>query len=428
MARFATELSPAELPAMLSRMSGIIGWSTWQQRIDSLRAEITRNPVWEQFLRERHGLELAFGEVHRHLRATGRYRWPPQTADEYRLYSFLAGAVRIYSALSERGQARFSGALRTALDKEYGLGPLAFEVKMVVHLMSRGFEVDFHDLEIGGGYDFLAASGANQIEVECKHISADLGRQIHLRKLYALGGVLQQPMKEALDRDSQGRLLRVVLPGRLSGNKEEQEALAARINAIMSGKADIVDDQVCRTSAEPFSLQSSPFSSERGRGLTLEDIQQYLRESFGIDNAHVLSHWSPGHAAVVVSFESRKPDRVLDQLFRKLKDDAKRQFSMKLPALLYVHLADVTEPQLFDLAEADRVGTGTGLQRAASTLLQIRPHLHSIAIMTDGPVQITQQQSGNSPSMSVQEQGPSYVYKNPNHPMADNSVLNKVFF
>jgi hypothetical protein len=122
-------------------------------------------------VRERHGLELAFEEVHRYQRSTGRCPWPPRTSDEYRLYSFLAGAVRIQSVLGEAGRKRFTGAFRAGLEKEFGLGPLAFEVKVAFHLMSRGFDVNFHDLEIGGGYDFMAISGGTQVEVECKHVS-----------------------------------------------------------------------------------------------------------------------------------------------------------------------------------------------------------------------------------------------------------------
>lgn len=429
MVRFATDLNPAELPNALRQMSGIVGWSTWQQRIDSLRSELANNPVWERFLRERHGLELAFGEIHRHLRSTGRFRWPPKTAEEYRLYSFLAGAVRIYPRLSAAGQARFAGALRTGLDKEFGLGPLAFEVKVAVHLISRGFEVDFHDLETGGGFDLLAVSGATRIEVECKHISADIGRQIHRRKLYALSGVLRQPMEQAIGQGGgQGRLLQVTLPGRLSGNKAEQQSLADRIDAVLTDQAAVVDDRVCTVSARAFSLQSSPFSRERSHGLTMDDIQQYLKESFGIDNTHVLSHWRPGHAAILTSFESRRPDRILDQIFKRLKADAKKQFSRTLPAFLCVHLADVTEPQLLELANADSAGTVTGLQRAASILLQIRPHLHSIAMMTDGNVQMTRERSGNVLTTSVQELGPSYVFRNPDHPIAGNMLLDQVFF
>lgn len=427
MVHFSTDLDPAGLPATLRLMTGIVDWRTWQRRIESLRLGSNANPYWQHYLHERHGLELAFGDVRRYRMTTGRCPWPPRTPEEYRLYSFLATAVRVYPRLSERAQARFAGALRSALEKEFGLGPLAFEMKVAAHLMSRGFDVNFHDLESGGGYDFLASRDGFEAEVECKHVSADIGRQIHRRKLHDLGGALFQTK----DRDgcpaNSGRLLRVMLPGRLSGNKEQQQALIERIAAVVSGEAESIDDPVCAVSAEPFALQDSLFSAERGNNVTMKDIERYLSGAHGIENAHVLMNWRPGQGAVIVLVQSRKPDRVLDEMFKRLKTDAKRQFSEKLPALLCVHIADLTQQQLRELAELDRTGTGTGLQRAASILLQIRPHLHSIAVMADGDVEITRQAYNGAMSTCVQEVGPSYVFTNPEHPMAAVSPLEKVF-
>jgi len=424
---FSTELDPTELPTMVRQMASIVGWKTWERRINGLKSELSANPLWEAFVLERHGLELAFGDVHRHLRATGRCPWPPRTAEEYRLYSFLAVAVQLYPRLASNGQARLAGAIRSSLEKDFGLGPLAFEMKVAAHLMSRGFEVEFHDLESGGGYDFLAKSESTKLEVECKHISADIGRQIHRRKLYELGGVLFPVIAQAVDRGGEGRLVQVTLPGRLTSSKEQQQALMERIRAVLSGAVSEVDDSVCAVSSSTFSLAASPFSRGRGHRLTMADVTDYLKQAFNIENANVLLNWRPGHAAVIVFFRSTKPDKVLDTVFKRLKADARQQFSGNLPAFLCVHLADLTHEQLLDLANAERAGTVTGIQRAVSIILQIRPHVHSIGVMADGEVRITQERSANRVHTSVQEVGPSYVFRNPAHPLAKEPSLDRVF-
>src|SRR5688572_15702556 len=97
MVRFATDLDPSGLPGTFGQMGGIVGWSTWQRRIEGLNSDLSSNPLWRGFLLERHGLELAFGDIHRHLRATGRYPWPPRTAEEYRMYSFMAVVARVHA-------------------------------------------------------------------------------------------------------------------------------------------------------------------------------------------------------------------------------------------------------------------------------------------------------------------------------------------
>jgi hypothetical protein len=283
MVKFSTELDPVALPSALSLITGVVDWATWQRRIDSLKAELKSNPIWERFLLERHGLELAFGDVKRHLRTTNRCPWPPRSAEEYYLYSFLAVAVRVHARLSPVGQARFAGAIRSGLEKEFGLGPLAYEMKVAALLVSAGFDIDFHDLESGGGYDFLATRETTQIEVECKHVSADIGRQIHRRRMYDLGGVLFRPKRQSQNTVGRSCLVRVTLPGRLTSNKVDQEALIQRIDAALANHIDHIHDDVCSVTVQDFPLEGSPFSSVRGHSVTMADIADYLSKTFGTD-------------------------------------------------------------------------------------------------------------------------------------------------
>lgn len=159
----------------------------------------------------------------------------------------------------------------------------------------------------------------------------------------------------------------------------------------------------------------------------MREVQEYLRQYHSIENSNVLLNWRPGDAAVIIVFKSSKPDKVLGEIFKHLKADAKRQFSGDLPAFLCIHLADLTSEQLLDLAAAEHAGTATGIQRAIGALLQIRPHLHTVALVVHGDVRITQQRSGDRIQTSVQETGPTYVFRNPNHPLANEPRLHKLF-
>jgi len=225
MIRLSTECEPSQLPVVLRQSAGIVGWKCWQRRIESLKTPQGFNPVWQQFLLEQHGLELAFGEIYDYLRKTGRCPWPPRTAEEYRLYSFLTILLQIHERLSSRGRRKLAGALRSGLEKEFGLGPLAFEMRIATHLMSRGFKVQLHDLESDGGYDFLVQAGDIQFEVECKHVSADIGRQVHRRKLHDLGGTLFPDLLSATEHRSHGWLVKVTLNDRLTGAKSQHQAI-----------------------------------------------------------------------------------------------------------------------------------------------------------------------------------------------------------
>lgn len=423
MVHFATELDRRKLPAILSAFNSIVPWSVWQHRVETLRSELPRNPVWEQYLLDRHGLELALADARDYQRFTGRWPWPPRTADEYRVASFIAVAVRVHANLSQRGKSRLAGAIRSALEKEAGLGPLALEMKVVAHLMSRGFDVNFNDLENGGGFDFLARRDGAEVEVECKHVSADIGRQIHRRKIYDLGGLMHPILSSALNAQKAGRLIRVTLPGRLTGNRKQQDAIAKNIASALVGSRK-ADASVCNVTVQEFDIGGSVFNAERGGKLTFDDVGSYMRSAFGLEEAHMLANWTPGYAAIIVHFESQAPDRVLDEIFKRLKNDAKRQFSRSRPAFMCVHLADLTQEQLLELAHADIGGSATGIQRAISILLHRRVHLHGVALMADGEVGIV---PGNRQTRSVQESGASYVFSNPDHPDADNPSLRQIF-
>src|SRR5262249_1772934 len=158
-----------------------------------------------------------------------------------------------------------------------------------------------------------------------------------------------------------GRFVEVTLPGRLTAHQEQQRAIASCIATALGGGTAHAVEAICTVEIRQFTLQDSPFSAA-GHQLTMGDVDEFARRNFGVEYAHLLAGWSPRHAAVVLRFSSRKPDRVLAELYKHLKDDAKRQFSGHRPALLCVHLADLTEPQLLELAEADQIGEGTGIQ------------------------------------------------------------------
>lgn len=427
MVRIPTDIDPRFLPAAFTALTEIVPWSIWERRASTLRAAMPSNPVWESFLVERHSLELALVEARNYMRATRRWPWPPRNAAEYRANSFMAMAVRVYGQLSAAGKARLAGAMRSALESEAGLGPLAFEIKIVAQVLRRGFDLSFHDLENGGGFDFLAQRDGLELEIECKHMSADVGRQIHQRRVHALAGALQPVISLALDRVVGGRLLRVTLPGRLVGNAEQTAAINELITANLSGQNYRGDAGVCQLDVEMFPIADSPFTRERGHALSIDDVAAFALDHFGLEQAHMLFHWRPGQSAILVHFASALPDRVLDALLRRLREDSKRQLSGNRPGMLCVHLADVSQEQLRQLAAADRAGTVTGIQRAISSLLHRRRHLHTVALMTDGSVRLHREREGGRETTSVQEIGPTYVFRNPEHPQAGSPALEDIF-
>lgn len=410
-------------------MTNIVDWETWKKRVESLKAGSKGNPTWERFILEQHGLEIAYVEMRQRMRRTGRFGWPPATAENFRFCCFAVTASRVHASLSDAGKARLSGAIRSALRGDRCLAPIEYEMRMAAHAMARGFDVEFHDMETGGGHDFIAGKDAAEIEVECKHVSADLGRQIHRRDLQALIQLVAPAINRAVANGTTGQFLHVTLPGRLTRERHHQQALADRIEAALSGTcgSDVSDDAVCTVRSQEFDLNASPFRSGAAPGQSDDELEKFVEHKFGLINLNTVANVSPGRSAVVISFESEQPDQVLKRTFENLSDDASRQFSGTRPAILLVHLADIKEPHLRELSEIAQSGTLTGLQQCARDLLDRRPHLHSLALTADGEVEFSQREGLLYRERIGRERGPTYRFKNPTHPDYADATIEGLF-
>ena len=422
---FVTDAVPREIQTHMIRLVSITGWKPWEKRVAWLREQVRVNPTMPYFVEERFGLELAFARVRQHYDKTGRYTWPPKSAEQVRLYSFLAMIVRCHQRLRSEGKKRLSGMLVDALKGEYGLASLAFEMKVVAHLMARGFDVEFHDIEEGGGFDFLASNDDVEIEIECKFVSGDIGRKIHLKRMHQLGTVLLPEMTKALDQLDGGRLFRILIPNRLGGTDEQHDEIRHLLSQAITDPKTGTSTMPYEISVMEFPVEDSPFGQLPPDDISLVHVQRFLSDQFGIDNKNVLINFHPKRGAVLVVLESKKKDAVLKGIHRQLKDSARKQFSGDRPGILCCQLADVTDDQLRAFESDD--GGGTGLQFMVSDLIARRPQLHTVAFMSVGTVQERRPTIEIMRRTSTQVTGVAYTFLNHDHPLADDSRY-EVFF
>lgn len=206
--QFVPEAYPAEFPIFLKRFISITGWEPWKKRIDSFQSWGESNVFMKQYINECHPLEAEMMRIHNHRKKTGRNPDPTKDARTARLGSFAIMVARLHAILNATGKKKLEGRLRDALKSRIGLSPLALEMKIAAHLMSRDFDVVFHDFEAEeGGFDFLAEKSGLSMEVECKHGSGDIGRQIHLWNLYKFLGQLKKNVRQGISSRREAFLL-----------------------------------------------------------------------------------------------------------------------------------------------------------------------------------------------------------------------------
>ena len=331
-------------------------------------------------------------------------------AEELAFLSCVTAAVQCHERLTPAGRKRLKGMLVDAAKRPEGLGPFAYEMKIAVHLMRRGYDVEFHDLEGGTGFDYLATKHGASAEVECKFMSGDLGRKVHLLPLAQFSEKIAPAMLRRLHSLESGLFVRLTVPDRLGGEKQQME-LSALIGRAVGRRATEEMSDGTQAAVQEFDIRSVTRRWAQSGGLDKAQMEVSLRKHFGLENNNVLMHVRPGRSAIVVVVESAKRDQVLRGMLDVLKRAAKRQFSGQLPGILCCHLADLTQEQLVRLV-ADG---GTGLDPLASKLFDSRPYVYSVTFTAPGSV--------HSDARAVSEKGPAYTFKNANHPRHDDVRL-----
>lgn len=425
--RFNASLTTDDIPSLLDRFLAIIGPDPWLRRYYSLREQVSRNPLLSPFTLERHALELTLANL-LELRHQSR-QLPIDMTDpyHYRLFSFIAPVVLVYEQLTDAGKKRIAGILRGGLNADTGLAPFQSEIETVTQLMHRGFDVTFSDIDAGQRFDFLATRNDVEIEIEVKAASGDLGHKIHRRRMIDLSWHLQPVLQDAGGKIQGGYLVRVILPSRLYGRVEFLREVANSVELALRTDNPIPGPEPCAVELHPFDLSQSPFGSPDPSTVNPTSLRQFVARESGHPNPHLFVLFRPGRAAVVVLVESLLKDKVVGGLMRELKQAAKTQFTRRRPSILIVQFLDLTPADLLELAASDSADprTASALQLASNLFFHSpeRAHIHTLVYRSHGVLLQRVSIREDIVDHSYQEQGPTYSFRNPNHPLANDRRL-----
>jgi hypothetical protein len=250
--------------------------------------------------------------------------------------------------------------------------------------MSRGFDVEFCDLEGRARFDFLATKDGAEVEIECKAMTADIGRSIHRKREYQLASLLQNDFSRELEKQG-GRLLTVSLPGALSGAQLPE--IAASIGRVLDTGVAFSSD-TCSIEFLPFDVGASPFARFSAHSIPEDTVRAFTDELSGRAIRHLLSAFSPRQAAIIVGLRSNREDKVLMGIYQQLKAAA-RQLTGLRSGLICAHLADITTAEMHEIAgQPNLTGEPSGLQAMMGKFFDSdqRNHVHSVAYLSSGDV------------------------------------------
>jgi hypothetical protein len=344
-----TDIRSESVARLLTPFVAAIGYKQLRTRVEYLVGRMTDNPFTSSVLVPRHSLELNIFDIINFHRTYGDFpslqRRGQINGIDLRCYAFIAMFARVYGCVNKRAQRILEGRVKHAMTGENDFFSLELEIESIKHMMHYGCTVYCHDLEQDGGFDFLATRDGLDFEVECKHISADKGQQIHDHDLLALTTYL----REAFDFDSfrqweegRGILIHLTLSARLPRDVVKLKLIAGDIANTITSRGGIERNEWA-VLCYPFDIQTSPYRSDDIPDL--EKVRDHTEQMVDDSGGRILLSGKSGKVAIVLYISSRKPDKMGSEMYRTLKDGS-TQFSGTRPAILMAGMQAFSSPAM----------------------------------------------------------------------------------
>jgi len=339
-----------------------------EKKLRSFEAEGQNQPLLRQYYRETFKLEYALDRLIKETKSGQPIPVHPSFSEAI---NFAVTFARVYQNLSAKGKKRLTGILQNSFAQTYGMRPLAFELMVAGHYLGKNCDVRFMDLEDKANFEFLVSKDGDEIEVECKAISADGGRNIDQKGICTVGERVRAIVTNFNDLSS--RILTIKIRKRLSDvTSDALHALYTAVPKVLHGEPNISHPEFDLTLEIKPEFVLSPESIEES------DVKKFVGQKVGGLGRHVLLHAHKGSRNIICAvFESETPDQVLEFISKRAAK-AGTQFSHHKPSVVAMQIADMPPSALKELLDMPGVGT----QKIAQNLFEgppKRPHVNAIA-------------------------------------------------
>ncbi len=274
---------------------------------------------------------------------------------------FLLGLGQTIPVLSEKGKAVLLGRIEDGLDS--GLWPLRHELGIAANLSKRGWDIQFHDLEEEGGFDFLVEKRGMTCEIEAKAISAFTGWPIKPENLNKLLVEIKQHFK--WEDASAIPVIGATLTSSLLPDRNELQQLVSAFSTVAQTQVELTLPE-----AQVRFVGTIPYTTADKVVAALEKQSQTRR---------LIVLFNPNHPKLILEIASAKPIQTAHRIIRTVKDAAKTQFSRSHPAIIWTHVNFIPEETFLKLG-ATQEGRASFLDSVANAILlsQKRDHLSQL--------------------------------------------------
>lgn len=278
---------------------------------------------------------------------------------------FLLGLGQTIRVLSDHGRAILLGHIRKGLDQ--GLWPLRHELGVAANLSKRGWDIQFHDFERGGGFDYLVTKDAMAVEVEAKAMSAFTGWPIKPENLDKL--LVEIKRHFVWNSTAAIPVIGATLSASLTPDHRVLRRLVSAFTSVAQTKAsvELPEGEIRFIGVAPDLPAEKLMLAARGHA--------HMRRTIVLVN--------PDNPRLILEVASKKPVQILWKLIRMIKETAKQQFSGTRPAVIWTHVNFVSD-QIFLTLGAQRNGRASLLDAVANGTLMSEKRNHLAQLVFSG--------------------------------------------
>ena len=347
-----TELHTADIPEVYQRFVDVVGAGNWAHRVAQMKAAMKHNRFLEAYLYGEN--EIAFG-LDRCGDLIKRFGRLPNDAADRVLYPAISFAAQSLSMMDlatrvegERLRKRVAGALKDP----NAMRALRLELSVATHFVRRGHRLQWPEMVGGGTFDLLVTDMGNDgVEVECKSVSDDKGRNIHRREALEFHHLMTGELAHIRKTLKIGLSVVLTMPGGLPTRHADRQALAKRVGrqiAIGHG-VQLEDGADIRISEFDLARLGNVANDRR-----IEVVREVIQDVTSTQNREGMLTGTDAGGALAFVVQSAVEDDFMDATFKTLSDAAKRQLTGKRPALLIAGFDGLDGEQLLSIAQQDR--------------------------------------------------------------------------
>lgn len=226
-------------------------------------------------------------------------------------------------------KAKYAGALGDANNAH----PHFFELSMAHHFLGMGHKLKWFEDEGRGIPEYTVTTPTVEFEVECKHFTADAGRQVTRKEFSRLSGLIDKSLRK---KRLMGKV-HIALTQRLPKSAQELEGIVKMIGtAAPKGRVEItpwgcVDLDLCPANDETVDWQQCQKQMAAGMG----------PKGHAAMHAEALNNQPVNPLSVVL--HSAIQDEYVRTMYETMKEASARQLSGSRPAVLCIHIPEIRD-------------------------------------------------------------------------------------